>query len=119
MSESEKNEFKITCLKEKIKLNEKILSKYISEPEYSVLITEPLQPSKTAKNGLSLFSKDEENNLINKEQPKEIINFFKFVTLLFNKQIKEGEIIEDNFIKTFFKKVIPENKTLSKLLKIY
>lgn len=114
MTEEEKNEFKISCLKEKIKINEKILSKYLNEPEYSALITEPLKPSKTAKNGLSLFSKDEENNLVNKEQPKEITNFFKFVALLFNQEIKDEDIIEDNFIKTFFKKVIPENMTLSK-----
>jgi len=114
MSEEEKNDFKISCLKEKIKLNEQILSKYINEPEYSSLIMEPLKPSKTAKNGLSLFSKDEELNLVNKQQPKEITNFFKFVALLFNKLIKEEDIIEDNFIKTFFTKVIPDNMTLSK-----
>lgn len=101
-------------MKEKIKLNEKILSKYINDQEYSTLITEPLKASKTAKNGLSLFSKDEESNLINKEQPKEINNFFKFLALLLNKDIKNEEIIEDNFIKTFFQKVIPENMTLSK-----
>lgn len=115
MTEEEKKDFKISCLKEKIKLNEKILSKYINEPEYSALIMEPLKPSKTAKNGLSLFSKDEENNLVNKEQPKEISNFFKFVALLFNKEIKEEDIIEQNYIKTFFKTIIPENMTLSKL----
>lgn len=115
MSEEEIKQFKIRCLKEKISLNDKILNKYIEEPEYKGLITEPLKPSKTAKNGLSLFSKDEENNLINKEQPKEIINFFKFLALLFNKDIKEEEIIENNFIKTFFNFVIPENMTLSKI----
>lgn len=113
MVEEEKNTFKVSCLREKIKLNEKILSKYLNEPEYSALITEPLKPSKTAKNGLSLFSKDEENNLVNKEQPKEITNFFRFVALLFKIEIKEEDIIEDNIIKTFFKKVIPDNMTLS------
>ena len=115
-TEEEKKNFRISCLKEKIKLNEKILTKYINEPEYLSLITEPLKASKTAKNGLSLFSKSEENNLVDKEQPKEIVNFFKFTCLLLNKEIKEEEIIEDNFIKTFFKKVIPENMTLSKFM---
>lgn len=114
MTEQETINFKLSCKNERIKNNEKILTKYLNDPEIGVLITEPFKPSKTAKNGLSLFSKEEENNLLNKEQPKEIINFFKFLSMLFNKEIKEEENKENNYIKLFFKIVIPENMTLSK-----
>ncbi len=114
MTEYEKNDFKICCLKEKIKFNEKIVEKYINIPEYTNLIIEPFKPSKTAKNSLSLFSIDEENNLINKEQSKEIVNFFRFLTFLFNKNTKEQEeIIENNLIEFFFHKFVPENMSLS------
>jgi len=114
LTEQETINFKLSCKNERIKNNEKILTKYLNDPEIGVLITEPFKPSKTAKNGLSLFSKEEENNLLNKEQPKEIINFFKFLSMLFNKEIKEEENKENNYIKLFFKIVIPENMTLSK-----
>lgn len=112
LTSEEVQKFKIECLQEKIKINEKIILKYMSDPDNAELITECFKASKTAKNGLSLFSKIEEDNLINKEQPIEIINFFKFTTLLLNKEINPSEA-EENYIKAFFKTIVPENMSLS------
>lgn len=114
LSEKEQNNFKIVCLNDKIKINEKILEKYTNDPEISTLITENFKASKTAKNGLSLFSKDEEKNLKSKEQAKDIENFFEITAMLLNKKIPENEI-EENYVKTFFKKIIPPNMELSNI----
>ena len=114
LSEKELNNFKIVCLIDKIKINEKILEKYTNDPEISTLITDNFKASKTAKNGLSLFSKDEEKNLKSKEQTKDIENFFEITTMLLNKKIPENEI-EENYVKTFFKKIVPPNMELSNI----
>lgn len=39
-------------------------------------------PSKTGKNGLNFIRAEDENNLILKEQPEEIIDFFKLIYVL-------------------------------------
>ncbi len=47
------------------------------------MISKQFIPSKTAQNGLNFITKDEESNLIKKEQSPDIINVFKFILIKF------------------------------------
>ena len=49
----------------------------------------PFSPNKTAKNGLMFISKEDEKNLIENEQPEEIIIIFKVVLLLLEEDISK------------------------------
>lgn len=63
-------------------------------------------PSKTGKNGLNFVRGDDENNLINKEQPDEIKEFFKVIYILLKEpfeDIPENKIIV-NIRTTIFPK---------------
>lgn len=52
-------------------------------------------PSKTAKNGLNFVKSDDENILFTKDQPEEIVEFFKLIYIIM-KEPFEG--IENNNI---------------------
>ncbi len=65
-------------------------------------------PSKTAQNGLNFINKDEENNLITKDQPEEISNIFKLIYFYLNETIPNGNIIE-YLIKNLLNKFNCEN----------
>jgi len=105
----------INLIAEKIEKNEKFLENYLSNESYKNLILESFKSSKIAKNGLSLISKDEENNL-KKETNTEIIDFFKMSALLLQKENEENFQCEENnlFIKNYLEKFLPEKKSLSK-----
>lgn len=75
-------------------------------------LAESFVVTKISKNGLSLITKNEENDLITKVQTIEIINFFKFVSLIFNNQYLECEK-DSEYIKLFFEKFPLENSNLS------
>lgn len=49
-------------------------------------INKPFIPTKTAQNGLKFITKEEENYLLKKEQPKEIINIFTLIFILLNEE---------------------------------
>lgn len=92
------------------KLNEKLKEEEISEE----IISEKFEANKTSKNGLSLFTRREFNELMTKDQPSEIINFFKFFCLIFENQIIPHEN-ESDFIRVLFERTFPENSNLSKI----
>lgn len=46
-------------------------------------------PSKTGKNGLNFVRTEDENNLVNKEQPEEILEFFKVIYVLLKEPFKD------------------------------
>lgn len=82
---------------------------------------EAFEASKISKNGLSLFTKSEEHDLLNKDQPIEIVHFFKFVGLVFGTKIEEEQECEQNnknFIQFFFQKFFPENANISNIVKM-
>jgi len=93
------------------KLNEKLKEEKIPEE----ILSEKFTPSKTSKNGLSLFTRREFNELMTKEQPVEIINFFKFFCLFFENKIIPYEN-ESDFIRVFLERTFPENSNLSKII---
>ena len=66
----------------------------------------PFSPNKTAKNGLMFISKEDEKNLIENEQPEEIIIIFKVVLLLLEEdisKIENNKILQYLFIDIFQK----------------
>ena len=63
-------------------------------------ISIPFSPNTTAKNGLMFITEEDEKNLIQNEQPNEIIIIFKVILLLLEEDISN---IEDNkILKTLF-----------------
>jgi hypothetical protein len=79
-------------------------------------INKQFNPSKTAINGLNFVNQTEEQNLIKKEQPIEIINVFKLIYILLNENYEE---IEDNkILENLITKILPKLKfeSLSKAL---
>ena len=63
-------------------------------------ISIPFSPNTTAKNGLMFITEEDEKNLIQNEQPHEIIIIFKVILLLLEEDISN---IEDNkILKTLF-----------------
>ncbi len=76
-------------------------------------------PSKTAQNGLTFVTKDEEANLCKKEQPEEILNVFRIIYTIINEKydhLEPGRLI-DNMVNTILPKIQVEN--LSKIIFIY
>ena len=66
----------------------------------------PFSPNKTAKNGLMFISKEDEKNLIENEQPEEIIIIFKVVLLLLEEdisKIENNKILQYLFVDIFQK----------------
>jgi hypothetical protein len=115
----EYKEFLISLMEEKIEKNEKFLENYLINQTYKKFIIEPFKSSKTAKNGLSLISKNEEKNLKD-EKNIEIIEFFKLCKLLIINESEKEEFFfsmedENFFIKIFFEKFIKEENSLSKI----
>ena len=55
---------------------------FFQNPLIENLLSGNFIPSKTGKNGLNFVRGDDENNLINKEQPDEIKEFFKVIYIL-------------------------------------
>jgi len=102
---------KIKYLLNKIHSKKKLISEKLGDLNVEML-SENFTVSKISKNGLSLFTKNEEIDLKTKEQPIEIINFFKFVTLIFYNKFLECEQDRD-YIKIFFEKFLLENTNLS------
>lgn len=99
-------------MKYKIKLIYEELNKNLGDSNLDVL-SEKFIASKNSKNGLNLFSKKEETGILSQEQSNEIINFFKFIGILFYNKIYDCEE-EKNYIKIFFKNFFPENCLISK-----
>ena len=90
--------------------------KYLDDPTVSYLLTKVFLPSKTAQNGLTFVTKDEEANLCKKEQPEEILNVFRIIYTLINEKydhLEPGRLI-DNMVNTILPKIQVEN--LSKII---
>jgi len=95
-------------------------SKFIADKLYDSNIenlAEGFTASKISKNGLSLFTKNEENELKTKEQTAEIINFFKFVSLVFENKFLPCEN-DTQYIKVFFETFLKENSNLSDIFNL-
>jgi hypothetical protein len=106
---------KINYLLQKIESKSKFISDKLGDSHFEKL-AEGFSASKISKNGLSLFTKNEENVLKTKEQPAEIINFFRFFSLVFdNKFLECGN--DADYIRIFFENFLQENSSLSKLIK--
>jgi hypothetical protein len=74
-------------------------------------------PSKTASNGLNFITREEENNLIKKEQQNEVLNIFRSIYIIINESyegIPSNKIIENLLIGIFQKRKI-ENLSKHKL----
>ena len=107
---------KVNYLELKIKKLTKNLNEKLKEEKISIeILSKKFEANKTSKNGLSLFTRWEFKELVTKEQPKEIINFFKFFGLIFENKIFSCEN-ENDFIKLFLGRTFPENSILSKIL---
>lgn len=66
-------------------------------------------PSKTASNGLNFITKEEENNLIKKEQSNEVLNIFRCIYIIINENyegIPSNKIIENLLLNIFHKRKI-------------
>lgn len=109
---------KKNLLQEKIKFYEEKLNKiedennkYFDDPTVSYLLTKVFTPSKTALNGLTFVTKDEENNLCKKDQPEEILNVFRIIYTIINENYThlEPNKIIDNLIHTILPKIQVEN----------
>jgi len=72
--------------------------------------------SKVATNGLNFVKKEEENNLLKKEQNEKIIDVFRFFCLLLNEN--HERITKEKIIEFFLLTVLPKYKveTLSKYI---
>ena len=68
----------------------------------------PFAPSKTAINGLNFVTTIEEQNLLKKEQPIEIINVFKLIYVLMNESLENIE--ENTIIENLLNTVLPRIK---------
>jgi len=80
------------------------LSRYLTDNTLESLINKQFNPSKTAQNGLNFVTKEEENNLLKKDQPEEILNVFRLIYILLNEDYKDitpQKIIENLNTKIF------------------
>jgi hypothetical protein len=74
-------------------------------------------PSKTASNGLNFITKEEENNLMKKEQQNEVLNIFRCIYIIINESyvgIPSNKLIENLIIGIFQRRKI-ENLSKYKL----
>lgn len=65
-----------------LKNQEEMYNIHIKNPSYEQFLFGKFVPSKTGKNGLNFIRTEDENNLITKEQPEEILNFIKIIYIL-------------------------------------
>lgn len=70
------------------------------------LISKSISLSKTAINGLVFFKKEEENNLIKKDQHEKIIDVFRFFFILLNE--KYDHLETNGIIQEFMLKIMPQ-----------
>lgn len=113
---------KVNYLELKIQKNTKELNEKLQEGQIPLeIISEKFTANKTSKNGLSFFNHKEYNDLISKDQPIEIINFFKFFCLIVENKIisKENEIDDKDFIRLFFERTFPDISNLSNFYLIF
>ena len=78
-------------------------------------ISIPFSPNKTAKRGLTFITEENEKNLIENEQPNEIIIIFKVVLLFLEEDIsniKDNNIIKYLFVDIFEKYQVKNIKDL-------
>lgn len=108
---------KITDIENNISSIENQNEKYFSDPTVDAMVNKPFTPSKTAQNGLTFVTKDEENNLCKKEQPEEILNVFRIIYVLVNH--KYDDIPPQKLIDNMINVILPNLKieNLSKNLK--
>jgi len=100
---------------EKIKNNEKIIDKYQKDTMVDTQVNKVFAPSKTATNGLNFITKDEEANLMKKEQANEILNIFRCIYIVLNEnyeKVPPNKMIEYLFTNLFPKKKIENLKSL-------
>ncbi len=95
-------------LDKEIKGIENLYSKYFNDLTVEALMNKQFTPSKTAQNGLTFVTKDEENNLCKKEQPEEILNVFKIIYTLINE--KYDEIPPQKLIENMIINILPKIK---------
>ena len=71
--------------------------------------------SKTAVNGLNFVKKEEENNLLKKEQNEKIVDVFKFFYILLNENYES--LAPNKIIEYFMLTILPKIKveSLSKI----
>ena len=72
--------------------------------------------SKTATNGLTFITKEEENNLIKREQSNEVLNIFRCIYIIINENYEEiptNKLIE-NLISNIF-----QNRKIENLSNFY
>ncbi len=117
------NKIKSNYLEIKIQKKIKELNEILKQEKIPIeIIKEKFNSSKTSINGLSFFSKREFNELIKNEKSLDIINFFKFFSLILenkiylceneNKNENENEN-ENNFIMLFLERTFPEDFDMS------
>lgn len=96
-------------------------AKYFDDPTVSYLISKMFNPSKTAQNGLTFVTKEEETNLCKKEQPEEILNVFRIIYIIINEdyEVIQSNKLIDNLINVVLVKIKVENLSKKYLLKIF
>ena len=86
-------------------------AKYFDDPTVSYLISKMFNPSKTAQNGLTFVTKEEEAILCRKDQPEEILNVFRIIYIIINEDfepVAPNKLI-DNLINVVLPKIKVEN----------
>ena len=71
--------------------------------------------SKTALNGLNFIKREEEQSLVKKEQPEQVLDVFRFLLILSNEKYKnlKGNSLKEEFYDKIFSKYKLDN--LSKI----
>ena len=101
---------KASYLKAKHSILEEAYKEYVKEDSIKNYLSMEFIPSKTAQNCLNFINKEEERKLSKLQDNEEIVNVFKVIYILLNKDIVEFPI--DNLINN----IIPRMgiKSLSK-----
>jgi len=89
------------------KCNE-LVQKYQHDETVDAQISKLFTPSKTAQNGLNFVTKEEESNLVKKDQPIEIINIFKLVYHLLNEDY--SDLPQNQIISNLLTNIFPKQK---------
>jgi hypothetical protein len=107
---------KIQLLEQSFNKLETEYAKYFDDPTVSYLISKMFNPSKTAQNGLTFVTKEEEANLCKKDQPEEILNVFRIIYIIINEDfesVQPNKLI-DNLINVVLAKIKVENLSKKK-----